>query len=203
MTFEAFMVLASGLLYWAGVGVQSIRVRRRIGRWPNLKPRGLRERMLWLGWMFVIGVWIIQPCVLGPLRRISPLLAPWPPLSGAVATAAGLAMMILGQMATYWAYASLAYSWRIGVKKGEKTDLITAGPYATMRHPIYSYQILILLGAVLLLPTILSVIVLVVHVICCYIKARDEEGYLRGVHGQLYADYMARTGRFLPRAPQK
>ena len=39
----------------------------------------------------------------------------------------------------------------------------------------------------------------VLHLICALIKAVDEENYLKTVHGQTYLDYMARTGRLLPR----
>ena len=39
------------------------RVRRRIGRSPNVEPRGVRERWLWLGWMLVVVVWVGQPWV--------------------------------------------------------------------------------------------------------------------------------------------
>ena len=96
-------------------------------------------------------------------------------------------------------YAALADSWRIGIKKKEKTELVTSGPYGRIRHPIYSFQILALLGAAMLIPTVVSLALLVLHTACSTIKALDEEAYLTGVHGESYKHFLARTGRFLPK----
>jgi protein-S-isoprenylcysteine O-methyltransferase Ste14 len=35
------------------------------------------------------------------------------------------------------------------------------------------------------------------------IKARNEEAFLREVHGETYARYCAQTGRFLPRLSRR
>jgi protein-S-isoprenylcysteine O-methyltransferase Ste14 len=68
-----------------------------------------------------------------------------------------------------------------------------------MRHPIYLFQIVMLAGAALLLPTPLSLAALVTHYICVLIKARDEEKHLTVVHGESYRDYLACTGGLFPR----
>jgi protein-S-isoprenylcysteine O-methyltransferase Ste14 len=90
-------------------------------------------------------------------------------------------------------------AWRIGINPGEKNLLVTAGPYRTIRHPIYLFQVVMLAGVVLLLPTLCSMLILAIHLVCVLIKACDEESYLRDVHGQEYEDYLARTGRLLPK----
>ena len=48
------IVSASGILYWVGVLILARRVRKQIGRSPNLKPRGTKEKILWTGWMLVV-----------------------------------------------------------------------------------------------------------------------------------------------------
>jgi protein-S-isoprenylcysteine O-methyltransferase Ste14 len=68
-----------------------------------------------------------------------------------------------------------------------------------VRHPIYLFQVFMLAGAALLLPTALSLIALIVHLVCASIKARDEESYLLRVHGERYRDYLSRTGSFFPK----
>lgn len=197
LAFKAAVVSLSGVVYWGGVIVQSVRVRKRIGRSPNLKPHGTKERLLWLGWLAVIAVWIVQPWVVWRLRE-APFFEVLQFNYSQWLALAGLAMVVVGQGCTYWAYAALGYSWRIGIKKGEKTTLVTVGPYRRIRHPIYAFQILILLGAACLLPTLLSLLILGLHVICCRIKAKDEEAYLSSVHGETYKEYLSATGRFLP-----
>src|SRR6266566_5129750 len=55
------VVFGSGVVYWVGVLVQARRVRRKIGRSPNLRPRSPKEKLLWAGWFLVIAVWLVQP----------------------------------------------------------------------------------------------------------------------------------------------
>ncbi len=197
LPFRLALASASGATYWLGVLFQALRVRRRIGRSPNLKPRGPKERLLWAGWLVVIAVWIGQPLALGRLAA-GPLLEFFGPLSGLAPVIAGAALLACGLAGAYWSYASLGDSWRMGIKARERTALVTAGPYAWVRHPIYAFQIMMLLGAACVVPTPLSLMVVGVQLSCCYVKARDEEAHLAGVHGQAYADYRARTGMFLP-----
>jgi protein-S-isoprenylcysteine O-methyltransferase Ste14 len=191
-------VFFSALIYWAGVWIQARRVRKRIGRSPNLKPRGLKEKLLWAGWLFVIAVWMGQPFLLGQSALGHRFQLFQPALHWATLVL-GLLLIISGYAGTLWCYAAMGNTWRIGINRKEKNSLITQGPYRTVRHPIYLFQVVMLAGVILLLPTLLSVVLLLVHLACVLIKANDEETYLRSVHGQAYHDYLARTGRLLPK----
>jgi protein-S-isoprenylcysteine O-methyltransferase Ste14 len=113
--------------------------------------------------------------------------------------ALGIAMTAAGYAATLWCYVIMGNTWRIGVNPAEKTALVNRGPYQIIRHPIYLFQIVMLAGAALLLPTALSLILLAVHYICIFAKASDEEAYLLTTHGGEYRDYLSRTGRFFPK----
>jgi len=193
MLIRRAVVCASGLVYWAGVLIQARRVRRHIGRSPNLKPRGTKEKLLWLGWFMVITAWTLQPIFVGVLRGL------WTPLMTPLTLAFGIALILAGYAATLWCYRAMGDSWRIGVNKKEKNALITLGPYRAIRHPIYAFQIVMLAGAFLLLPTALSAGIFVFHLICVLIKAADEEAYLLSIHGEAYRTYLSRTGRLTPR----
>jgi protein-S-isoprenylcysteine O-methyltransferase Ste14 len=192
------LVCAGGLIYWGGVLIQGRRIRKRIKRSPNLKPRDPRERVIWAGWMLVILLWIFQPLFADPSAgfvgvRINPeLLHP-------LGLAGGVALTLAGYAATLWCYVIMGNAWRIGIDRKEKNELVTTGPYRWIRHPIYAFQTVMLLGGVLLVPTICSGFIVVLHLIFVFIKARDEEAYLVTVHGEAYRDLMARTGRLLPK----
>jgi len=67
--FRTGAVLASGFIYWIGVLVQAYRLKRRIKKSPNLRPKSLKERLLWMGWLFIISGVIGQPLVIQGLRR--------------------------------------------------------------------------------------------------------------------------------------
>ena len=200
MTPEEFFlrrVMVSGFafIYWAGVLVQARRVQKKIGRAPNLKPRGTKEKLLWLGWLLVIVIWMTQAWLIGKVHgaHLLDALLSW---AGLVA---GVALTVAGYGGTLWCYAAMGNAWRIGIDTKEKNALVNCGPYRFVRHPIYLFQIVMLAGGVLLLPTILSSVILVVHLVCVLIKAVDEETYLLSVHGEAYREFMAKTGRLLPK----
>jgi protein-S-isoprenylcysteine O-methyltransferase Ste14 len=198
LQLRRWVVCGSALLYWLGVLIQARRVRKQIGRQPNLKPRTPKEKVLWFGWFVVILVWIGQPWLIKPsvttpgLALIAPLLHP-------AVLVSGLALVALGYGGTLWCYAAMGDTWRIGINPKERTTLVSRGPYRWVRHPIYSFQIVMLAGAALLLPTPISFAILVFHYLCVRVKGADEETYLKTVHGGDYEGYLSRTGRLFPK----
>ena len=191
------LVFGSALLYWGGVLVQAWRVRKRIGRSPNIRPRGTKERLLWMGWLMVILGWFGQPFLLKNSGGwFFPLI---PFLLHPLGLVLGSVMVAVGYVGTLWCYAVLGDAWRMGVWKREKPALVSQGPYRTVRHPIYLFQTAMLGGVFLLLPTLFLIVIFGVHLACILIKALDEEAYLLGVHGSAYRDYFSKTGRFFPR----
>lgn len=198
LVWRKTVVFGSAAIYWAGVFIQARRVHRQIGRSPNLRPRGSKEKWLWLGWLLVILAWAGQPFLIQN-NSSSLLLRLSPALSSAGFASFGAALIVVGYAGTLWCYVAMGNTWRIGISKKEKTTLVTQGPYRTVRHPIYLFQIVMLAGAALVLPTILSLAILVFHVVCVLIKAADEEAYLLLVHGESYRDYLSDTGRLFPK----
>lgn len=192
------VVCAGAVIYWGGVLIQGRRIRKRIGRSTNMKPRDARERLLWAGWLLVIILWIAQPLVAGPKTNL-PGLHLNPACLRPMGFIGGLVLTVAGYAATLWCYVIMGNAWRIGINRQEKNQLVTAGPYRWIRHPIYAFQTVMLLGAVLLLPTICSIAVVLLHLVCVLIKSRDEEAYLLTVHGEAYRTFMARTGRLIPK----
>jgi protein-S-isoprenylcysteine O-methyltransferase Ste14 len=189
------VVCGSGLLYWAGVAIQARRIRKQIGHSPNVRPRGTKEKILWLGWFLVILAWIGQPLMLGAtsgLKLMTLLLHP-------VGLMIGLTMIIFGYAGTLWTYAIMGNNWRMGVNNKEKTALVCTGPFQCVRHPIYLLQVVMLTGAALLLPTPISFATLAIHYACVRLKVRDEERYLESVHGRAYREYSSHTGGLFPR----
>lgn len=192
------VVAGSGLVYWAGVFVNARRVQRKIGRSPNMTPRGTKERVLWIGWLLIIAGWIGQPffvrletaCAF--VRLHAACLEP-------VSLMIGILLVLAGYAGTLWCYAIMGSAWRIGVNQEEKNQLVTAGPFARVRHPIYALQVVMLAGALLLLPTIFSAVLLVLHLVCVWLKAADEEAYLIATHGESYRAHILRTGRLFPK----
>lgn len=193
------VVMISALIYWGGVVINVYRIRSNIGGSPNLmKFRTLKEKLLSLGWFIIIGGWLGQPIVIQYFRQtilfsyVEPLFIP----AGAVI---GILLAFAGYAGTLWCYALIGNSWRLGVNRKVKTVLVKQGIYRFVRHPIYSLQIVILVGMVCLLPTLFSLIILIIHYACVSIMTHDEEAYLIDTHGAGYREYLLNTGRFFPK----
>ncbi len=198
MTLDEFSlrrvaVSAAAAIYWGGVALHARRIRKRIGKSANLKPRTLQEKILWAAWSFMILGWLLQPLFVSDGKNFQA------PLRTLASLVTGLTLIVLGYAATLWCYASMGNMWRIGVNREEKTTLVTRGPYRIIRHPIYAFQMVMLIGSALLLPTIFSLVLVVVHFGCVQVKAADEEAYLLGVHGETYRAYLNHTGRLFPK----
>ena len=192
------IVLAAALVYWGGVLVQARRVRRHIGRSPNVTPRGVKERLLWLGWLVVVLGWIALPLVVHAEARFAVfrLSADLLHVAGLMA---GLLLILTGYAGTLLCYRCMGDHWRMGINREEQGRLVTWGPYAVVRHPLYSFQVLMLAGSAVLLPAPFALLILALHVPCVLIKALDEEHALARRHGAEYTAYCKRTGRLLPR----
>jgi protein-S-isoprenylcysteine O-methyltransferase Ste14 len=110
---------------------------------------------------------------------------------GAVLLVAGLVLMVTAQL-------ELGASWRIGIDPAARPGLVTSGLYHYSRNPIFLAFLVILVGYALLIPTALSLAL----VIGTYVGVRGqiaaEEAYLEHAYGEAYRDYAGRVGRFVP-----
>ena len=192
LTPNRAVVFGFAVLYWASVYVQARRVRQRIGRSPNVRPRGAKETLLWAGWCFVVLGWLA-------LGWLGPGAGLWPaatlvPLVYPANLVIGTTMMLAGYAFTLWCYVAMGDAWRMGINRKEETQLVTRGPYQRVRHPIYLAQLVMVAAIMVLLPSVLAFLVLAVHLGCVLSKAADEESYLRIRLGQTYEHYRAGTG---------
>jgi len=112
---------------------------------------------------------------------------------------AGLVLALGGISATFYAQVAMGTSWRIGVDPNERTQLVTAGPFAVVRNPIFAAMLPTALGLTLLVPSWVAIAGLLGLLVALELQVRVvEEPYLLQVHGRTYAAYAATVGRFLP-----
>jgi protein-S-isoprenylcysteine O-methyltransferase Ste14 len=138
--------------------------------------------------------------VLAPILDVNGDLDPIAALGGTGARVLGLTLFGLGLGTTLYAQLAMGASWRIGVDESERTALVTDGPFAIVRNPIFSAMIPTSLGLTLMVPNVVALAGLTALVLALEIQVRlVEEPYLRRAHGHAYLSYAARTGRFAPR----
>jgi protein-S-isoprenylcysteine O-methyltransferase Ste14 len=103
----------------------------------------------------------------------------------------------LGIVLLSWALAFLR-SWRLRAKISPGHQLTTDGPFRFLRHPIYMALNLLALASAFWVPTATVWAAFILVVIGSDLRARAEEGVLARAFGSAYADYCARTKRFIP-----
>jgi protein-S-isoprenylcysteine O-methyltransferase Ste14 len=69
---------------------------------------------------------------------------------------AGIALYAAGLAGTLAAQLAMGASWRVGVDESERTDLVTSGPFALVRNPIYTAMIAAFAGLALIVPSPVS-----------------------------------------------
>lgn len=198
--------------YWASVIFLGIRLKRKIGKGPNSippDPVGIGMRVFWVpaillqlmhAWRISVGMhWPYppseQPWYVTTKAAIDAISWPiWFPL----AIMASLVVVICLSL-TIICWRKMGKSWRIGIDRAEKLDLVSSGPYRFVRHPIYALRILLDVCALIAIPTLFMAVVSTVDILMLAIEARREEGYMEATHGSVYADYKRRVGRFVPR----
>lgn len=114
-----------------------------------------------------------------------------------VRLALGCALAALCVGVTFWTMRTFR-SWRLRARIDAGHVLSTDGPFALVRHPIYSAQLLLAAALLLFAPGVLALAGLVLNAAGALLRARAEERVLTQVFGAAYATYAARTARFLP-----
>jgi protein-S-isoprenylcysteine O-methyltransferase Ste14 len=148
------------------------------------------------GVLFVLGG---AMCVAAPILSLADVVGPIDALDGMAGHALGVALAAAGIAATFGAQLSMGASWRVGVDPAEQTDLVTEGPFGIVRNPIYSAMLPTVFGLLLMVPSALAIAGFALLLLGIELQVRlVEEPYLLQVHGDAYARYAARVGRFVP-----
>lgn len=115
------------------------------------------------------------------------------PLIGAT----GTVLCALGVAIAIWARLCLGANWGLPMSIKEAPELVTGGPYAWVRHPIYTGSLLAILGSTLVAgPWWLALFA----VSCAYFVhgAFLEERRMLEVFPARYPEYMRRTRMLVP-----
>jgi protein-S-isoprenylcysteine O-methyltransferase Ste14 len=106
-----------------------------------------------------------------------------------------VALAVTGLVFTWWARIVLGKLWSGDVTRKENHHIVDRGPYALVRHPIYTGIILASFATAVMRGTVLSFAGAAIMTLSWYIKARLEESFLRE---QLGAENYERYARRVP-----
>lgn len=77
--------------------------------------------------------------------------------------------------------------------------LVTTGPFAWCRNPMYLGHIVFLLGVTLILQSLFAALLTAATVVWFHFRVRRDEKRLLARFGQPYQQYSARVSRWIPR----
>jgi protein-S-isoprenylcysteine O-methyltransferase Ste14 len=192
------LALALWLVY--GVAALGLRVAIHLRRTGSTGLVGARSAPWTLPWLAEVGHVIALPLgVSAPVLDLLDVLDPIAALNRGAVHATGVVLFGLGLTGVVVGQTTMGSSWRIGLDPRERTALVTGGPFSLVRNPIFSSLIPLLLGLALVVPSAVALASVVLFFASVQMETRlVEEPYLRRVHGEAYASYASRVGRFLP-----
>jgi protein-S-isoprenylcysteine O-methyltransferase Ste14 len=135
---------------------------------------------------------LLQPEIgIGPLgRRFLP--------ESAAAAYAGLTITACGAALAVWARVFLGANWSATVTIKRDHEIIRNGPYALVRHPIYSGFLLGMLGTAIAIGEVRGLIAWGLAFLGWWLKLQTEERFLLEQFGTQYLKYRKETKALIP-----
>ena len=110
----------------------------------------------------------------------------------------GFVLTTLGLAIAIWARIHLGRYWSAAVGSKAEHRLIESGPYARLRHPIYSGIALAVLGSAIADGAVHAMLGAAILVAAMVAKSRSEEEWLSQEFGPAYGAYRARSWALVP-----
>ena len=112
---------------------------------------------------------------------------------------AGAALTLAGIAVAIWARLTLGRDWSgLVMSVKERHQLVQNGPYAIVRHPIYSGLLLAIIGTALTFGTAVSYLGVAAGLAGFVIRIDIEEKLMRELFGDVHAAYRRRTRKLIP-----
>jgi protein-S-isoprenylcysteine O-methyltransferase Ste14 len=188
-----------------------------------IRPSATLE-LIWIGWLMS---WVAASFWSSPMqKRAAPLqtwtyrtaiiaggilLMPWTAwilaerriwdvgYNGAYALAG---VMLAGLLLSWWARLHLGRLWSSAISRKHDHRIVDTGPYAFVRHPIYTGLITALLATAAAEATVTAILGAALIAFGLWLKARSEERFLAAELGSdAYGSYRRRVPMLIPFLP--
>jgi protein-S-isoprenylcysteine O-methyltransferase Ste14 len=191
----AFWILFGGLV------LMQVYFASRV-RQAGERVKADREAIEREGWWYAVVRGIGSLALIGflVLYAINPswlgvLLVPFPDWLRWLGVALGSISFVL----YVWSQATLGKAWSPHLQMRREHTLVTTGPYARIRHPIYLALLGFLTGIALLTANWFFIGLLVVSIVVLALRIPKEEQMMIEDFGEEYKAYMTTTGALFPR----
>ena len=174
LQFATNVLARVAVLIFIGTLIGFVTIRRR----PVRKSRGLRPRLV-----AFLGTFILMSLPLAPANDMSP--------TGLIISSA---LVFVGSGLSVYVVFGLGRSVSI---MPEARRLITSGPYAIVRHPLYLAEEIAVVGSYMIYASPWATAILILHGFLQLKRMQYEEEVLTEAFPE-YADYARRTARLIP-----
>lgn len=172
---------------WRGTQRQTGRTTGRAGSWLRSPWFYLITTLLFF-YICFLG-WIPLPLVIPPPARA------WLLAFGSLLYFPGMSLILWGRLALGKNY---FVSTGLGAQLFAGHQLVTHGPYAIVRHPMYTGLVLAALGSLLIYLT-WTTLLFALFAPLLYFRAHREEAALAAEFGEQWLEYCKRVPAFIPR----
>ena len=147
----------------------------------------------------VIGI-VVQAAafLLVGIAKQRAMLDPLSPL--ALGEALAIALLMVATVGLFvWASWTMGRNWSVVARTRSDHELVTSGPFAYVRHPIYAALALFLIALAIATGNGARLIVgLPIYALGTWLRIAEEERLLRAAFGGAYDAYATRVRRFVP-----
>jgi len=169
----------------------------------TIKRRGISGQLLYRTLTFAGFVLLLAPMFRRSGGRI--VLVNWPGILGdrfwVPPLAVGWAMVALcaaGFLFAWWARIYLGRLWSGSITRKEGHKVVDTGPYAIVRHPIYTGIYIATIASVVTMGTLHAILGAVLLIVGYWLKARTEESFMLQQFGEQYSRYQRDVKALIP-----
>jgi protein-S-isoprenylcysteine O-methyltransferase Ste14 len=192
------VVLPIGTVVGLVVFVRRSGIQRGTGIVRAARPTGVLTEEAW-------GLLGLVPFAFLILGAVAPTWVYGTPFNlvfpgGEIVQIAAIAIWLGGGLLGSQSVRALGQFMVVEIEVRSDHQLVTHGPYARIRHPLYTALLLLDAAVALLFLHVALIISFSLRALIAEVRARREEELLASADafGGRYRDYIARTGRFLP-----
>ena len=172
-------------IVWLILGFAS----KRSVQWQSSGSRILQSGLTVVGLVLIFNFWHFRGRGWLTARAV-PGTMPW--------ALAGAALAVAGVLLAFWARASLGRNWSGRVTIKQDHQLILRGPYAFVRHPIYTGLLAGMLGTALIYGRARCFVGLLICALALWLKSQTEEKFMLQQFGEQYAHYRQKVRALVP-----
>lgn len=182
---------------WPWIAVGIVWLIAALASKQTARREPMSSRLLHMAIMTAALVLLFPTLLFGARLPVGLLAGRFVPESAAIAWT-GLALTLAGCTFSVWARVLLGGNWSATVTVKRDHRLIRQGPYAIVRHPIYTGFLLGLLGTALALGVWRGIAGLALAFIGWRMKSRLEEGFMAAQFGAEYTEYQRKVKALIP-----